>query len=247
MRNVVPVILLKNDCWWLPYTLESIRGSFQRYVIYDVGSKDGTQNIIDWFVETEKSKAEFYIRKLPHCDPEIQGIFRNSMISESQSEWYFIVDGDELYDTFSIRTLENYEDTINGWLLSERKILYGVFKRVEVSKDLTARYDRERSHHRIYHRTAIWKGTHPGEEAVIRQSESTEEWLPGVKTWHFHNAMRSPLESDVPSRMRRKNQQTYHPGNLVNFDILKELPLLRKPINNFEVCPDLKKLQDAIN
>jgi len=52
--SVVPTILVKNEAYWLPYVLECLRGKFDRYVIYDVGSTDGTKEIIDEFLYREK-------------------------------------------------------------------------------------------------------------------------------------------------------------------------------------------------
>jgi len=245
IKSIVPVILVMNDEYWLPYSLSSISGYFERYVIYNIGSQDATENIIDWFVEKEKPKGtSFYIRHLPFVDPEIQGIFRNSMIAEAQSNWYFIADGDEVYTKESMDKLFKYEDKINNF--SKDKI-YGIFNRIEVEKDLKHRYEEERSHHRIYHRTAIWKGTHPGERPVIQQKDRTEEWLNGIYCWHFHNAVRSSLEDKVPLRIKRKSQRTYHPGNIVPFNLLEEVPVLRTQIENFKVNPDLERLQNANN
>ena len=243
MSNIVPVILVLNDEFWLPYALASMRG-LSRYVIYDVGSKDDTGNIIDWFVETESKKgAQFYIKSFDEVPAiAIQGIFRNSMIAEAQSDWYMILDGDECYnpvDWTALATTCNHEK-----YYSQDKI-YGVFDRTEIGPDLQTCYDEMRTHHRIYHRTAIWKGTHPGEEPVLQQKSFREFQLP-VMCYHFHNTQRSRLEEDVPGRTRRKHKGTYQPGKLVPFDLLKELPILREPINNFTVHPELERLQHEI-
>lgn len=238
MSKLVPVILVMNDSYWLPYALESVRGWFKRYVIYDVGSKDNTGNIIDWFVETEKKRPippAFYVRHLPFVDPTIQGVFRNSMIAEAQSDYYFILDGDEVYNPLDMKILQ--EENFHS--------LYGVFKRYEIGSDLQTRYEGIRNHHRVYHRTAIWKGTHPGEEAVIPQKAGVEQQIP-VVCHHFHNAIRSPLEQEVPGRVRRKTKPTYQPGKLIPYNLLEELPLLRKPIHTFPVAPELERLQKEL-
>src|SRR3990167_6707770 len=95
-RFVSAVVLVCNDEYWLPWALEASRGSFDRYVIYDIGSKDRTKEIIAWFKGSNK-EASFYIRFLDMQLPVIQGIFRNSMIAEALSECYFILDGDEIW------------------------------------------------------------------------------------------------------------------------------------------------------
>jgi len=206
---ITPVILVMNDQYWLPYALESVRGLFKRYVIYDAGSQDDTKNVIDWFVEKEKDRAGLYIRQLPLLDPAIQGIFRNSMIAEAQTDWYFILDGDEVYNKQDLLNALTQVDTHVRTFKPDDEKIYGVCKRKEMSSDLTQAYTKLRGHHRLYHRTAIWKGTHPGEEAVITQRAHREFELPAL-CYHFHNSIRSPMEEVVPGRTTRKRKPTYH-------------------------------------
>jgi len=244
--GLTPTILVMNDEFLLPYALESLRGRFHRYVIYDAGSEDGTENIIDWFVETES--AEFFVRKLPFAIPPIQGCYRNSMLVEAETDWTFMVDADEVYHPDSLDNLVKKitpKSNPNVMGVYTENIKYGVFKRVELATNLLHRYSEERTHHRLYRRNAYFTGNHPGEVPRYKQKPSNEITIEGVTCWHFHNALRSPLEGSVPKRLDRKSQGTYHPGELVPFDLLKELPMLREPINNFPVSPDLEKLQHA--
>jgi len=253
IEGLTPTILAMNDIYWLPYALESLRGRFERYVIYDAGSEDGTDNVIDWYVETEKHCAKFFVRKLPFCIPPVQGTYRNSMLVEAETEWTFMVDADEVYHPYSLDALgkswlpkvgvqgKGYQEGYN--VLYK----YGVVKRVEMATNLLHRYSEERTHHRLYRRNAYFTGSHPGEVPRYKQRPNNEIHLDDVTCYHFHNALRSPLEGSVPKRMDRKSQGTYHPGELVPFDLLEELPILRKPIESFQVSPDLEKLQHVFN
>lgn len=248
-KSVVPCVLVKNDEYWLPYVLESVAGIFPKMVIYDVGSEDGTKDILRWYIDKEYENTEFIVRFLPDCPPTVQGTFRNAMIAETQADWYLILDGDEIYsqdDALMLNTLP-LRMMSQSYRLNRNKI-YGVFNRVEMSEDLKKRYERERSHHRVYHRTAIWRGKHPGENPVIVQDEKTEVYMSSaIKVWHMHNCSRSSLDNEVPKRLERRSQATYHPGELVDFNLLDELPILRKPINNFPVAPELLRLQEGYN
>jgi hypothetical protein len=248
VEGLTPTILVMNDAYFLPYVLDQLRGRFNRYVIYDAGSEDGTENIVDWFSETEE--AEFFIRKLPFAVPAIQGCYRNSMLVEAQTEWTFMVDGDELYTPEGLDNLANHitpknthkdHDRIMGCYVDE--FLYGVTRRQEIGSDLTQRYSEIRGHHRLYRRNAHFMGSHPGEAPAFKQVPKNELRLDDVTCYHFHNALRSPLEGSVPKRLDRKAQGTYHPGELVPFNLLETLPALREPINGFTVSPDLERLQ----
>lgn len=245
MDNIAALIMVKNEQYFLPYVLESISGIFHRIVIYDIGSEDNTTGIIDWFVDKEKDFTDFFVRKLPNCDPKVQGALRNAMIAEARAPGYVLIDGDEIYhkkDAEKIvplgqKLLDQHEDN--------KRIRYGLFRRIEMSEDLTHRYDIEREHHRLYTRDAIWTSTHPGERAYYKQNSKSEcDMRETIKVFHFHNALRSPYEDRVPSRLARKNQHSYHPGKLEPFNLLDELPILRNPIEDWEVSPALKKLQN---
>jgi hypothetical protein len=241
IEGLTPTILVMNDQFWLPYALEALRGRFNRYVIYDAGSEDGTGNIIDWFTETED--AEFFVRKLPFAVPSIQGCYRNSMLVEAETEWTFMVDADEVYHPDSLDRLPLHVECLPK--TNYHAIKYGVFNRTEMATNLLHRYSDIRTHHRLYRRTAYFTGTHPGEAPAVKQKPSNEIQFNDVMCWHFHNALRSPLEGSVPKRLDRKAQGTYHPGELVPFNLLETLPILRTPINGFAVSPDLEKLQHA--
>lgn len=235
---ITPVVLVCNDEYWLPYALEASKGFFDRYVIYDVGSTDQTRDIIRWFMDTTP-KAHFYTRVLPMVPPSVQGTFRNSMIAEALADFYFILDGDEVY------TSQGYEELLRGaYAMRYEGKLYGVVERIEIDGSLDKRYDRTRvPHHRVYHRNAIWTGSHPGEVPFFTQTAVRERWIDGATCYHFHNAERSSKDAEVPKRLERRGRSTYRPGELIPFNLLETLPILKKPIESFPVCPRLAELQ----
>lgn len=244
--TLVPMILCKNDEYWLPYSLQSVAGRFSRYVIYDVGSNDESKSILERFVEQESKEADCYVRYLPDAVPEIQGAFRNSMIAEARCDWVLILDADEVY---SKQAMDNIIAGMSGmeaaYFSSGGKKIYGVFRRREVLEDLTMAYSDLRSHHRVYHRTAIFDGTHPGEDPHYPQDEKSEHWFYDVICTHFHNTKRSRFDEDVPARIRRRTKKTYHPGTPIAYDLFEELPKLKEPIHGFKVNPYLESLQNV--
>lgn len=245
---IVPVVLNCNDEYWLPYCLEATRGVFDRYVIYDIGSTDKSKDIIKWFIESSENDVEFYYRSFDNIvPPPIQGIFRNSMIAEARTEWYFILDADEIYSPKSFEKIWDAACDLDDQGC-QPDMIYGKVPRVEVAEDLQQAYalDRKTPHHRLYHRTAIWKGNHPGEIPFYNQRSHREMWFPEATCWHFHNAERSTKDSLVPKRGERKKKGTYRPGNSEHFDLFAELPILKKPIAEFEPAPTLKAMQEEL-
>lgn len=240
MDKLTPVVLVKNEEYFLPYTLESVAGYFDRMVIYDVGSTDRTREIIEWYVEKEKGRTEFFTRFLPDCPPEVQGTFRNSMIAEATSDYYLILDGDELYPKQMIDGLKTLANKL------DKQSMYGVVRRQEVTENLSQGYTELRTHHRVYHRSAYWTHTHPGEIPAIPQKSHREIHDDTIICYHMHNALRSSKEAETHKRIARKSQRTYHPGNILRaMNLLEEVPILKSRIENFPVCPALEKLWET--
>lgn len=239
---ITPVVLVCNDEYWLPYALEASKGFFERYVIYDVGSTDRTRDIIQWFMDTTRG-AQFFVRMLPMVPPSVQGTFRNSMIAEALSDYYLIMDGDEVYRP------EGYEAIVRAETdMQRQKKIYGIVSRVEVNGDLQTQYATGTSvpHHRVYHRNAIWRGSHPGEAPYFQQVPQREMWAdPKAVCFHFHNAERSSKDAEVPKRLERRGRPTYRPGELAPFNLFETLPITMKPIEGFPVCPRLAELQSG--
>jgi len=242
-KEIVPTILVSNEENWLGYCLESIRGFFSRIVVYDIGSTDRTREIIQWYIDTNP-KCEFYVKYFPMIDPKVQGTFRNSMIAETLADYYLILDGDEIYQESSLLDIIRAPEAFA--LFPDR--LYGVVRRVEIDFDIKYAWgvDSWVPHHRLYHRRAIWTGSHPGEVPYFPQEERTEMRFDNITCWHFHNTERSSKDAEVPKRLERRKRPTYRPGEQKQVSIFRELPLLRKPIANFPVNPELKKLQDKL-
>jgi hypothetical protein len=242
------VLLVKNEEYWLPFVLAQLEGHFDSFVIYDVGSTDGTGKIIEWFVERMKGKANMFVRFLPHVSPVVQGAFRNSMILEGGKPLYYIIDGDELYSKASLNMLGRVTDDFYEENQRNPRKRYGVVKRVELSEDLNRQYVERRGHHRLYTSDAWWTGTHPGERAAYKQNEKSELNYDNIVCWHLHNTLRSSKNAEATRREYRKNQKSYHPGNAMrDLNLLDELPILRKPILDFPVSPALAALQEKYN
>jgi glycosyltransferase involved in cell wall biosynthesis len=244
--ELVPTILVMNDEYFLPFCLEAAVPYFNRFVIYDVGSTDATVDVINEFRSAYKQDKDILVRHLPFVDPVVQGTFRNSLIAEARSDWYFILDADEVYTNEGYRALINSMDLMKR-AYEEDGALYGMVPRVEVCKDLKSAYGQDlgTTHHRIYHRTAIFDGPHPGEWPHYNL-KGRDIWLSkDAVCYHFHNADRSRNDDNVPRRVARRSKKTYHPGSAEPFDLFKTLPLLRRPIGDFPVNPALKAMQDA--
>lgn len=241
MQRPVPIVLVKNDEYWLPFALHVLSGKFDKYVLYDVGSEDCTRSILESFIHENKKYADIFHRFLPDCPPAVQGAFRNSMFAEARADWLFMVDADEVYHPADIELIRNMGFDLDA--AAQEGVLYGVFRRLEYAHDLRNVYSGRRTHHRLYHRTAVFTGTHPGEAPLVEQSRHNEIDFPHITCHHFHNAERTSLgDAATHGRVRRKAQHTYRPGELQPTELLSSLPVLQYSFG-FPVAPALSVLR----
>ena len=245
-NNLTAVVLVKNDQFFLRYALESTRKLFKNYVFYDINSEDRTRDVITSFISTLAKDVEVSTRFLPMCPPSVQGCFRNSMIVEGRTNWYFILDGDEVYSEGGVQAIQQGFEELKKEHAKDPRKIYGVLSRVEVGTDLISRYTTIRSHHRVYHRTASWIGNHPGEIPFYDQTSKREyEFSKDAICYHFHNAARSPYDADALKRMERRTKGTYRPGELVPFDLFGALPIGKTRFDDIPVNPTLERLQNG--
>lgn len=244
--SVTPIILVLNEVYWILNVLKSIDDHFNRIIVFDAGSNDGTVEAINSYLLSGKIKSSYLYEGFPKVDSRAQLAYRNAPIAEVKSEYYMLVDGDEIWPEQSLIELaKEFPEFANS------NKLYGIVNRVEVSDCLKKAYLEKDwvPHHRLYHRTCTWKISHPGERARIPQSSDNEfSFSKKVKMFHMHNTLRSINEDYALSRIQRKKQGTYHPGSLIPFNLLEEVPSLKKPFiyrdkNNKELIqPALDKI-----
>lgn len=239
-EHITPVVLVSNDEYFLPYALEASRGFFARYVIYDIGSTDQTRTVIRNFIDSCGEGISFFVRNMPMLPPSVQGAFRNSMIAETLSDWYFILDGDEVYAP------ESYRAIVDSLAVPrEPGKIYGVVRRIEVAEDMESAYGQDQftPHHRLYHRMAIWTGNHPGEVPMFKQEERTQFVIDGATCVHFHNCPRSEKDAEVPKRLERRARPTYRPGEKSPFNVFEAAPVMCKRVGDTPQQPRLAELQ----
>lgn len=240
MTDIAALVLVKNDEYWLPFALKAASRHFNKFVIYDVGSTDGTTDIIKNFI-TENPNKDLFVKFFPHIDPSIQGVFRNSMIADARTEFYFILDADEIYSD------ESYDQIVHSpEKFVDLEKIYGVVRRIEIVDDLKRAYGTDKfvPHHRIYHRTANFNGPHPGEFPRIKQESTNELYFNDIICYHFHGCERSSKDNEVPKRLERRRKGTYTPGDLSFINVLGKLPILRSPIGNFPINKNLYSLYE---
>jgi len=92
--------LVKNEERWLWYALNSVLPYIDKILVWDTGSTDKTIEIIK---SIKNKKIDF--RQIGKVNKETYGQIRQKMLTETKSDWVFILDGDEIWPQESLTRL----------------------------------------------------------------------------------------------------------------------------------------------
>lgn len=93
--------LVKNEEKWIWYSLMSIIRYVDRVLVWDTGSTDRTLEIIDEIKKRFPNKVIF--KQVGDVDAERFTRVRQEMLEETDSDWFIILDGDEVWWEDSIK------------------------------------------------------------------------------------------------------------------------------------------------
>lgn len=90
-------VMVKNEGRWLWYSIMSVIDHVDKMIIFDTGSCDHTVKIVQWFLKNKKyfDKITFVSRKIKNAS-DVAAV-RNKMLEITETEWFMVVDGDEIY------------------------------------------------------------------------------------------------------------------------------------------------------
>ncbi len=94
--------VIKNEDKFIWYAISSILPWVERLLIYDTGSTDRTVSIIK-SIQSEKIEfKQFYI-----TDKSEIAKLRDDQIQQTTTDWFWIVDGDEIYPNALCEEISN--------------------------------------------------------------------------------------------------------------------------------------------
>lgn len=100
-------ILVKNEYRFIWYSVMSVLPFVDKVMIWDTGSTDGTIEIINeiLLLPESKGKVTFVKRNTPIFDEEL---IRQEMLDQTTTDWFLVVDGDEIWWNDSIKTVVRF-------------------------------------------------------------------------------------------------------------------------------------------
>ncbi len=99
---------VRNEEKFVQEALLSVLPLAEKILVYDTGSTDGT---LDKIRAIQSDKIEIW-EKAP-SDPIGIMEYRNEMIEATETEWFFLVDGDEIYPADSISGIQDAMNTVS--------------------------------------------------------------------------------------------------------------------------------------
>ena len=94
-------VLIKNEARFVWYSIMSVVDRVDKIIIYDTGSTDGTREIIKEIRKQKRDKVR--TKFLKSITPEEFPQIRKKMLEETKTDWFLVVDGDEIWWDQSIQ------------------------------------------------------------------------------------------------------------------------------------------------
>lgn len=108
--------LVQNEGRWLWFAVNSVINYVDKLLLWDFGSTDDSIKIARDIKKQFPEKIVF--RESEGLTPQSFTAARQRMLDETRSDWFFMLDGDEIWWEDSIRTVANEIKKKSNWLES---------------------------------------------------------------------------------------------------------------------------------
>lgn len=96
-------VMVRNEGRWLWFSIMSVIEHVDHLIICDTGSIDRTKKCIDWFCARPEYRDKITSLYLDDVPPSCLSSIRQMMIEETKTEWFLVLDGDEIWFQSSIK------------------------------------------------------------------------------------------------------------------------------------------------
>ena len=107
MPNLMKIIahsLVKNEERYIWYSIMSVINYVDKILVWDTGSTDKTPEIIELIKQKYPQKIEY--KECGDVTPDQYTVLRQKMLNETNSDWFMILDGDEVWWEDSIKRVK---------------------------------------------------------------------------------------------------------------------------------------------
>ena len=99
-------MVVRNEDIWIWYAIMSVIDYLDKIIIYDTGSIDKTNDIIECIKKNEKYKEKIIYKEWGFVSPEKFHKVRQEQIDITDSDYFMVIDGDEIWYEDSLKELD---------------------------------------------------------------------------------------------------------------------------------------------
>lgn len=122
-------VLVKNEYKYIWYSVMSVLPHVDKMILWDTGSTDGTQEIIKEIQQTKSAQGKLSVEI--HNEPFDEEKIRQGMLEKTDSGWFIVVDGDEIWWDSSIslvcKTIREKGNTIESIVVPTINVVGDIF------------------------------------------------------------------------------------------------------------------------
>ena len=100
-------MVVKNEDRWIWFAIMSVIDFLDELIIYDTGSIDNTIKIIENVLENEEYRKKIIFERMDGVTPENFYKIRQKQIDMTKSDYFMVVDGDEVWYQDSLNELDS--------------------------------------------------------------------------------------------------------------------------------------------
>src|SRR3989344_7953645 len=210
--------LVKNEERYLWYAVMSVIDYVDKILLWDTGSSDKTVEIIREIQKIKGDKIDF--KEVGSVDPEQFTKVRQQMLEVTESDWFMIVDGDEVWWEESIKKVVNTIQTEDKSLETIVSPYYNVIGDIfHYQEERAGRYkiDNKEGHFNIraikrgieglhFDKPHGQQGLYDQDEILIQERSKEYRIFIDAPYMHFTNMIRSSSRKDdlnVPKRSQK--------------------------------------------
>ncbi len=104
-KTITAHCLVKNEARYVWFSVMSVINHVDKVLLWDTGSTDGTLEIIDAIRKTKDGQRKIEFREYGPVTPGTFAKVRQEMLDATKTDWFLMVDGDEVWWEDSIRHL----------------------------------------------------------------------------------------------------------------------------------------------
>lgn len=117
MINITTHSLIKNEQNWIWFSLNSVLEQSSKLLVYDDNSTDNTEAVVS-LINSDKIQYKKVEAKTSQDHTKL----RNEMVAATKTEWFLVLDGDEVWNNETLRQLLLFleKQPKNVWAVATR-------------------------------------------------------------------------------------------------------------------------------